>query len=382
MKHYPIIIVGAGPAGAMAGFHLAKAGIDVLILEKSSFPRRKVCAGGLTQRALEEIPFDISEVIHASVDWGYIASRGRTHFTIRNDRPISYLVDRLTFDARLVDQAVLMGTIFRTSEQVKSIVEGNPIEVHTNKAAYSCDYLVGADGVHSLIAKATGLIPKRKTSMAYEARLSLPTHPVKQQADSITFDFGTIFWGYGWIFPKRDHLNVGVCRSWPFEKVKKVHLMRFIEQNPALRDSTIIDIRAYPVPLGGKTYKLHKDNILLVGDAANLADPWLGEGLFYALASGRMAAEAITKKFQGSSTDLSSYSYQVNSTLVREFLFARRFSLLVNALPYLNTTILKASHTVQNMIIDLLRGEKSYEETWREIKTLIPRSVQKIFRRK
>jgi geranylgeranyl reductase family protein len=382
MKHYPVIIVGAGPAGAMAGFYLAKAGIDVLVLEKSPFPRRKVCGGGLTQRAWDEIPFDISEVIHASVDWGYIASRGRTRFSIHNDRPISYLVDRLTFDSKLVDQAVLMGATCQTSERVRSIKEGNPVTLQTNKSTYSCNYLVGADGVHSLVAKAAGLIPNRKTSLAYEARLALPTHPEEQQADSVTFDFGTIIWGYGWIFPKRDHLNVGVCRSWPLHQAKKRHLMRFISQHSALHKSPIIDIRAYPVPLGGKTYQLHKDNILLVGDAANLADPWLGEGLFYALASGRMAAEAITNQFQGSSTDLSSYSYQVNSTLVREFLFARRFSLLVNALPYLNTTILKASHTLQNLIIDLLRGEKSYEQTWREIKTLIPRAFQKMFQRK
>ena len=166
------------------------------------------------------------------------------------------------------------------------------------------------------------------------------------------------------------------------EKVSKMHLIRFINQHPTLRELPILDIRAYPVPLGGKTYQLNTGNLLLVGDAANLVDPWLGEGLDYAMASGRIAAGTILECVQGSINDLSGYTQQINQTLVKQFKYARRFSFLVNALPYLNTSILKASHTVQNMIINLLRGEKSYQETWQGLNNIFPRLLQKILHQK
>ncbi len=70
MADYQVIIIGAGPAGSMAGYFLAKSGFRVLILEKSSFPRRKVCAGGLTHRAYQQIPFNINPVLHSKVNWG------------------------------------------------------------------------------------------------------------------------------------------------------------------------------------------------------------------------------------------------------------------------------------------------------------------------
>ncbi len=382
MKHFQVIIVGGGPAGSMAGYHLANAGVEVLILDKSVWPRRKVCGGGLTHRALLEIPFDISSTLHAAVEWGTIASGGRELFDIQGSHPISYLVDRPSFDAELVNHAIKKGAVFHPAERVIALKNKDPIEIHTIKSAYSCDYLIGADGVHSLVAKSFDLIPDRKTSLVYEARLNLPKLANKKLADSITFDFGTIFWGYGWIFPKRDHLNVGVCRSWPMEKVGKKHLMRFINQHQALRELPIIDIRAFPVPLGGKTNQLHKDHIIVAGDAANLADPWLGEGLDYAMVSGRIAAEMIVKSIREPSIDLSDYSKRISQTLVMQFKYARRFSILVNALPFINTAVLKSSQTVQKMVIDLLRGDKSYQEIWQELKTLFPLFFHKILNRK
>lgn len=382
MNRYPVIIVGAGPAGSTAGYYLAQAGISVLILDKSEFPRRKVCGGGLTYRALREIPFDISGILGAAVDRGTIAFRGRPLYSIHDSRPVSYLVDRLTFDAELVRQAVVQGAAFHSGERVISIENNHPITIQTNKKTYSCDYLIGADGVHSLTAKTAGLISHRKTSLAYEARLELPTQTDKTFQKSITFDFGTIFWGYGWIFPKKDHLNVGVCRSWPMENISKKHLIRYINQHSVLRELPIINIRAYPVPLGGKSYQLDQGNLLLVGDAANLVDPWLGEGLDYAMTSGRVAAETILDCIRGAINDLSDYSRRINQTLVKQFKYARRFSFLVNALPCLNTAILKASQTVQTMVIDLLRGDKSYQETLQGLRTLFPHLFQKILHRK
>jgi flavin-dependent dehydrogenase len=89
MKIFDAIVVGAGPAGAMAGNFLARAGLDVLLIEKSRFPRRKVCGGGLTHRAYKEIPFEIQSIIHQSVSWGMVGFRGHKITTINHNQPVA-----------------------------------------------------------------------------------------------------------------------------------------------------------------------------------------------------------------------------------------------------------------------------------------------------
>ena len=370
MKFFEVLIVGAGPAGAIAGYHLAKTGMDVCLIDKSHFPRRKVCGGGLTQHALNKLPFVVSSIIHQTVDRGQVRFKGHLVKTIHGTKPIAYMIDRSSFDALLLDQAVTQGAKFISGERVKSITQREDcILVETNRDSYRCQYLIGADGVHSIVAQQTGLLHKRPTSLAYEALMTHPTNLANHDIESVTFDFGTILLGYGWVFPKQNHLNVGVCRSWPGKSASKRHLLRFIDQHPALNRDRIINIRAYPVPLGGEENKLHQNHILLAGDAANLADPWLGEGLYYAFISGRLAGETIYRHASGTIPDLAAYSNQVNQQLIHQLIYARRLSLLVNALPLINVAFIKSSPTLQKMIIDLLRGNQTYQQIWQQLRS-------------
>lgn len=373
MNLFDVIIAGGGPAGSITGYTLARNGLKALIIDQSLFPRRKICGGGLTLHAKNEIPFDISDVIHTKVSSGQIWFRDRLIDTIGDDHPIAFMIDRLTFDSFLLDKAVEAGAVTRLGQRIKSVsAQENIIQVQTNQETFFGKYLIGADGVHSTIAKQTGMIKNRSTSLAYEARLSRESDRKSSHNEMIAFDFGTILGGYGWVFPKWDHLNVGVCRTWPGKKASKKHLLRFIDQHPGLHRERIIDIRAYPVPLGGKKYNLHKNTILLVGDAANLADPWLGEGLYYALYSGRLAAETIIKHNNGDLTDLAAYTRKINRTCVKQFSYAKRFSSLVNALPYINVLLLKSSKTFQKIVIDLLRGDQTYKDAWHSLIKLAP----------
>jgi len=383
MHTYDVIIVGAGPAGSLAGYYLAAAGMDVLILEKSTFPRRKVCGGGLTHRAFSELPFDIQPVIQRAVSWGYISASGRASAAIYGRDPIAYLVERAPFDAYLLDKAMEIGAHAQPGTRFLTFYEEeNRIQITTQTGVYYCRYLVGADGIHSLVAKKSHLIPTRATSLAYEARLRMPAKASHHLLDSVTFDFGTLLCGYGWIFPKQDHLNVGVGRSWPARRVTQRQLMRFIDQHPALQRSDIIDLRASPFPLGGDKHKLHHNRILLVGDAANLADPWLGEGLYYAFASARLAPEAIMQHISGETADLSAYTRDVHDTLRLQMRYARRLSLLVNSFPGINTFLLKRSPTLQSMIIDLLRGSRTHQDIWNELKICFPKVLWHLARGK
>jgi len=113
----------------------------------------------------------------------------------------------------------------------------------------------------------------------------------------------------------------------------------------------------------------------LVGDAANLADPWLGEGLYYALSSGKLAAEEMLSHIRGKTPDLSGYTQKIHQRFVRQFACARRLSLTINALPSHSVRLLQASTSLQRMIIGLLQGDKTHETLWREIQTWVPKKL-------
>ncbi len=378
-----VIIIGAGPAGTTAGYSLAKAGLDTLIIDKAAFPRRKICGGGLTHRAYLEIPFDISPVIHRQVNWGYLGFRGRKVTAIHDDQPVAYLVDRASFDDYLLTRAVEQGSSTRLGERFLSLAEGNNhMIIKTDKTRYRCRYLIGADGVHSRVAKSIGIDPSKVTSLAYEARLARPPDDNHPLLDSITFDFGTLLWGYGWIFPKKDHINAGVFRSWPGKRTSKRLLTRFIHQHPILKQLPILDIRAFPGPLGGWRHPVQKCNILLAGDAAQLVDPWLGEGIYYALISGRMAADAIINSEKGGKEGIQDYAHRIHREITPQLVSARKLSFGVNLLYGINVLALKASPTLQRMIIDLLQGERSHSEILDTIKTNFPSLIWKIIRGK
>ena len=380
MKIKDVIIVGAGPAGTIAGYHLASAGLDVLIIEKSIFPRRKVCGGGLTHRAYLALPFEIQPVIHRAIAWGMVGYRGRVVTTIQKQEPIAYLIDRTTFDAYLLQKAIAQGVQCQQGERALIVEqEGDIVNLQTDHTSYQSRYLIGADGIHSQVAKAVGLLRHRPVSLAYEAHLAYPSGKTGPQIESITFDFGTLLGGYGWIFPKRDHLNVGVFRSWPGKRTTKKQLMRYIQQHRVLSHAAILNLRAFPGPQSGVTSPLHQGHVLLCGDAANLADPWLGEGLYYAISSGQMAAQSIIHHVSGSMYDLSAYTQSIADAFDAQFMYARRLSLLMHALPYINVQLLKASTTLQDMVVDLLQGARTYQDVWQDLFSSLPKLVRKLW---
>lgn len=371
-----VLIIGAGPAGTMTAYLLAQAGLKVQILEKAAFPRLKTCGGGLTQRAYREIPFNIDPVIHKSVTWGYVGVNCQNYAPVQGDSPIAYLIERPAFDAFLLQQALDQGAVCHFRQRCLSLNQKDDvITIFTDDQKYEGRYLIGADGVHSRVASELGLLPKRRTSLAYEARLIPNAKGQSPKIDSITFDFGLLVSGYAWIFPKRYHLNVGVFRSWPGKRTSKIHLEKFIERHPALSRACLEKLQAYPVPLGIRHEKLHNKHALLVGDAANLADPWLGEGLYYALWSGKTAAKEILHHIRGETPELSGYTRKIHQQFSGQFAYARRLSLLINALPNFSLWLLKSSSTLQGLIIGLLRVEKSHEAIFLEIQTWLPKKI-------
>lgn len=168
-KIYDVIIVGAGPGGSSLAAKLAEVGLHVLILEKQSFPRYKVCGGGVTKRALLKMPIDITPIIRDQITSLITVEENHDIQEFKHKTPFIYMVMRDELDQLLAKHAVDCGEELKEDSFVKKVVEhGGGVEVFTRDEKYSGRYLVGADGVNSIVAKQVGLMSERRKALALE----------------------------------------------------------------------------------------------------------------------------------------------------------------------------------------------------------------------
>jgi geranylgeranyl reductase family protein len=374
---HDVIVVGTGPAGAVLAYLLARRGLDVLILERARLPRYKSCGGGVTWKAMQNLPFDVSAVFEHKAVGGIVTYAGEQLIKVEVGWPVAWLVMRDRFDHYLVQQAVSAGAHLVEGISVVSVEDrGDRVVVITNQGELQSQLLAGADGVNSIVARSMGLMTGREVGVAVEAELAVSPASLESQGSYATFDFGALPGGYGWIFPKRDHLSVGVFKAIPGKAMGlKKALERFIASEAVLLDPRILHMQGHQIPLGGRPQILHKGRVLLVGDAANLADPWMGEGISYAVVSARLAAEQMFYALQSHAVDLSGYTDLINASITPQLLSARWFARVVYALPEMCSTLLSKSPFMQQMVFDVIRGDRSFKEMTSALLLGMPRVV-------
>lgn len=298
MKH-DVIVVGGGPAGAITARDCARSGLKTLILEKEQMPRCKPCAGGVTSAAAGlldmPIPADIVEARYTSFRSFYenksMAARTKEEFMV--------VVARDSFDFWLVKQALKAGADLQQGAKVTSFdIEASGVTVRTEAAVYSGKILVGADGVNSTIAKGVRS-PYKKGELAFCVCADIPA--VGQDiggSGEIEIHYGPLPMSYSWFFPKRNSLSVGVG-GWISEKSDIRETLKHFMNKMGIQNR---EIKGHSIPLGGYRRPAAGERIILVGDAAGYADPLTGEGIRYAVASGRLAAAAISFLIKNGST--------------------------------------------------------------------------------
>ena len=205
-KKYEVVIVGAGPAGSLLGYYLAKQHIPLLIVEKKKLPRHKVCGGGLTKRTLDILPFAIDTVVEDYATRATLSVKYHTVFSKTYEYPITALVMRDRLDHLLVQQAIDKGAVLLDDTEFTGLT-GSPgnMTIETSKGTVKTGLIVGADGIHSRVASCLKLDVKKKQMTAIEAEVYLK-EPDKSMAPfrhTIQFDIGPARNGYGWVFPRR-----------------------------------------------------------------------------------------------------------------------------------------------------------------------------------
>ena len=372
---YDVTIVGAGPAGTVLGYELAKKGCKVLLIEKNQLPRSKVCAGGITVRASTLLPFDFSQTVEDVIYGARLSYNFRLKKTRKYDKPLAYTVMREKFDYHLVSQACQAGVKLADGVEAQHIeVDRNRVLVRTGHDTFSSSILVGADGANSMVVRSLGLKQGFEYGLALNSHISLDKNKFQEWDGLLGFDLG-IPGGYAWIFPKQDCLSVGAGGSFRVARRLRPSVMQ-LSQAYNLGAVDPRSIRGHLMPLRKARTPLSHPRVLLVGDAAGLIDPLSGEGIYYALKSSYLATAAIMRFNRGEAADLKEYETAIDNQLMPELKASRTIQKINSAAPYLFSQLLNENDRVWRAFCRLLRGEKTYVD----IKNFLSPPFRLIFR--
>jgi geranylgeranyl reductase family protein len=374
-----VAIVGAGPAGAWAALKLARSGARVTLFDPSH-PREKPCGGGLTGRAVELIvrelgalPVPMVTAREARFECAMPSAAAPAHeqdgdavslpLVDRGLGPDSSLVitSRAAFDRALLDSAVERGAAL-VPERVVEVASGpHDVTVRTQGGTHRAGMLLGADGANSLV--------RRQFARALtRAQLSVGTGYFVRGTSSreVVIRWASDPPGYLWSFPRADHLAVGICAQG--DTVASVDRLQretagWIAAANLAGPSSRCDRYSWPIPslrvADFEQLPLTGDRWMLLGDAAGLVDPLTREGIFYALLSGEIAAQSITRDARDPAR---AYRTQLTDTLVpelrraaalKEGFFGAGFSRLI-------VRGLAESAAIRAVMVDLVGGRQSY----------------------
>jgi geranylgeranyl reductase family protein len=305
---FDVAVVGAGPAGSFAAHRLASAGAKVLLVDRATFPRDKPCGGGVTLRAERLLPFSIEPVVEDRIERMEVRLGYRRRFTRTMREPVALMTQRRRLDHFLFEQAVRAGADARDGVTVRDI---RPDGLTVDGEEIGARIVLGADGCNGVAARSLGLASDVVHGVALEANLPYGGAISRERfAHTMVLEIAVVPGGYAWIFPKGDHVNVGVGGDESEGPRLRAHLRRLCEQH-GLDPEELAETRGYRLPMRRPDSALARGTAAVIGDAAGLIDPFSGDGMYEAFLSAQLAADAALAVLAGRAAGLEPYADQV-----------------------------------------------------------------------
>jgi geranylgeranyl reductase family protein len=355
VERFDAIVVGAGPAGSVTAYHLARAGASVLLLDRARFPRDKPCGGGLTGRAVQQLPFSVDPVVEDVVDRFEFRLRYGRRVVKQSTGELVRMTQRRRLDAYLAERAAGAGAEFRDGARVTALETNGLATATVDGARVQADMVVGADGVNGMTARALDLRGRYVYGVALEGNVPYTATPEERYRGRAVLELGIVSGGYGWVFAKGDHVNVGVG-GWEVEGPRLRTLLDRLCVEHAIDPDAVESLRGFRLPLRGPGDPLVNGRALLVGDAAGLVDPISGDGMYEAFVSARLGAQAVADSLGGDAHALSAYATRLEAALARDASASWAAKLAFDRYPRIAFSFILAP-LVWPFVDGLIRGE-------------------------
>lgn len=305
-----VLIVGGGPAGSTAALTLARAGARVRVVDRARFPRNKPCGGAISMRVVRRFPYlerALPRIATHLISKLYLEAPGGDAVTLESDEPAALMIRRVEFDNLLRELAIEAGAVFEDGVEVaQASADTTGVQLQTRKGPrLRAPFVIAADGVNSVVARRLGFNRGwHATAVALDMMEETPTDALRATEP------GTLWVGYGYggsdgyayVFPKHDHVNVGVgyllsyfrahVTETPYDlqdrfvgRLKRLGVL----DGHSVRDN----FTPFLIPVGGTLAETARDRVLLAGDAGGFVNGFTAEGIYYAMVTGDLAARAI-----------------------------------------------------------------------------------------
>lgn len=375
MKSYDAIVIGAGPAGATAAAILADRDMSTLLIEKETLPRPKICGGAVSQRALSlltaaNLRFPELKTFRkcTSMQLGTFDCDSTTDLAaVTFDTEAAYLTDRAEFDYALVQNAISNGAEVQQNVKVTSITKEHVhFIISGDDFSAKSTYLLCADGVNGTSASLLGF---RDTWTADNVGLCIesPITDYEPPPTPLNFYFGGVTWGYAWFFDKGNHASIGTGAVRTEASDLRRLFNAFVQHSGYTNAPANLKLNVWRIPAtGGISGNIALRNALLLGDAAGLVDPFLGEGISYAIQSGTIAADCVINN------DVGNYRKRIESKITSDLKYARILLKIVRLDPKRFVRLLAHDTTLAQEYVTIVVGDSTYHQFLRNtVKKLI-----------
>ncbi len=356
---WDVIVVGAGPAGSSAARSAAECGASVLLVDRAEFPRYKTCAGGLIGASLAHIPASVRETVEDRPSRAVFTRGGVSAITIDDARPFLGMVDRQRFDAALVEAAVDAGATFRGGITVREVRDGaDEVELETADGTLRSRIVIGADGSASRVARFVG-VRYRVTDLGLEEEIPLGAESPWRSV--VLIDWGRSPGSYAWMFPKADVAAIGVIQRTGDPEATRAYLAEWKERL-GVTGARTVQSSGHLTRWRERDSPFRRGRVIVAGDAAGLLEPWLREGISFALRSGTWAGEAAAAAI-GDPERLDLYERRLRSELVPEQRSGSLLLAVFERMPWLLHRALSL-RAAQSYFVRYGRGETTLARFW------------------